>query len=147
MAKAEKMNRGVSSKQQRGGGAEVKLPPGVHSIDGHGNIFASLPELSRVTPKYFTLEQIKTALELVLNLGEAAGKAAGALPMATYFRPVGAAFQGEGATGRQRRDLGAGGGFEVVWFSGQTNSQELGRRGDQPGDNVGRLKTIVLSGL
>lgn len=63
MAKAEKMNRGVSSKAQRGGGAEIKLPPGVHSIDGHGNIFASLPEMSRVTPKYFTLDQIKAAFE------------------------------------------------------------------------------------
>jgi len=63
MAKAEKMNRGVSSKAKRGGGSEIKLPPGVHSIDGHGNIFASLPELSRVTPKYFTLEQIKEAFE------------------------------------------------------------------------------------
>ena len=61
MAKAEKMNRGVSSKGQRGGGTEIKLPPGVHSIDGHGNVFASFPELSRVTPKYFTFDQIKTA--------------------------------------------------------------------------------------
>mgnify|MGYP006300704317 CR=1 FL=1 len=61
MAKAEKMNRGVSSKAQRGGGSEIKLPPGVHSIDGHGNVFASLPELSRVQPKYFTLEQIQGA--------------------------------------------------------------------------------------
>jgi hypothetical protein len=61
MAKAEKMNRGVSSKAQRGGGTEVKLPPGVHSIDGHGNIFASLPELSRIQPKYFTLDQIRAA--------------------------------------------------------------------------------------
>jgi len=63
MAKAEKMNRGVSSKVQRGGGSEIKLPPGIHSLDGHGNVFASLPEISRVTPKYFTLEQIKTAFE------------------------------------------------------------------------------------
>jgi hypothetical protein len=63
MAKAEKMNRGVSSKAKRGGGSEIKLPPGVHSIDGHGNIFASLPELSRVTPKYFTIDQIKAAFE------------------------------------------------------------------------------------
>jgi hypothetical protein len=63
MAKAEKMNRGVSSKAKRGGGSEIKLPPGIHSIDGHGNIFASLPELSRVTPKYFTIEQIKEAAE------------------------------------------------------------------------------------
>jgi hypothetical protein len=61
MAKAEKMNRGVSSKEARGGGTEIKLPPGIHSVDGHGNIFASLPELSRVAPKYFTLEQIRTA--------------------------------------------------------------------------------------
>jgi hypothetical protein len=61
MAKAEKMNRGVSSKEVRGGGTEVKLPPGVHSVDGHGNIFASLPELSRVAPKYFTMEQIQAA--------------------------------------------------------------------------------------
>jgi hypothetical protein len=61
MAKAEKMNRGVSSKAQRGGGSEIKLPPGVHSVDGHGNVFASLPELSRVQPKYFTLEQLRTA--------------------------------------------------------------------------------------
>jgi len=63
MAKAEKMNRGVSSKQQRGGGAEIKLPEGVHSIDSHGNIYASIPELSRVQPKYFTMEQLRTALE------------------------------------------------------------------------------------
>ncbi|MCU0662570.1 MAG: hypothetical protein MUC50_09625 [Myxococcota bacterium] len=61
MAKAEKMNRGVSSKAQRGGGTELKLPQGVHSFDSHGNIFASLPELSRVTPKYFTMEEIKAA--------------------------------------------------------------------------------------
>lgn len=63
MAKAEKMNRGVSSKAQRGGGTEIKLPPGVHSLDSHGNIFASLPELSRVSPKYFTLDEIKSAFE------------------------------------------------------------------------------------
>ncbi|MFO8070512.1 MAG: hypothetical protein R6V85_01440 [Polyangia bacterium] len=63
MAKAGKMNRGVSSKADRGGGSEIRLPDGVHAIDGHGNIFASLPELSRVQPKYFTLEQLKTALE------------------------------------------------------------------------------------
>jgi hypothetical protein len=61
MAKAEKMNRGVSSKEVRGGGTEIKLPPGIHSVDGHGNIFASLPELSRIAPKYFTLEQIQAA--------------------------------------------------------------------------------------
>ena len=61
MAKAEKMNRGVSSKQQRGGGTELKLPPGVHSIDAYGNIFASLPEISRVAPKFFSLDQIKDA--------------------------------------------------------------------------------------
>ena len=59
MAKAEKMNRGVSSKVQRGGGTEIHLPPGVHSIDSHGNIFASLPEIARVAPKFFTFEQIK----------------------------------------------------------------------------------------
>jgi hypothetical protein len=63
MAKAEKMNRGVSSKAQRGGGSELKLPPGVHSVDGHGNVFASLPELSRVQPKYFTIEQIRAAFQ------------------------------------------------------------------------------------
>jgi len=63
MAKAEKMNRGVSSKVQRGGGSEIKLPPGVHSIDGHGNIFASFPEISRVQPKYFTFDQVKEAFE------------------------------------------------------------------------------------
>jgi len=63
MAKAEKMNRGVSSKEVRGGGTEIKLPPGVHSVDAHGNIFASLPELSRVAPKYFTMEQIQMAFE------------------------------------------------------------------------------------
>jgi len=51
----------VSSKEARGGGSEIKLPPGVHSVDGHGNIFASLPELSRIQPKYFTLEQIQAA--------------------------------------------------------------------------------------
>ena len=61
MAKAEKMNRGVSSKAKRGGGSEIKLPPGVHSLDSHGNIFASLPELSRVVPKYFTLQEIQDA--------------------------------------------------------------------------------------
>ncbi len=63
MAKADKMTRGVSSKVQRGGGTEINLPPGVHSIDSHGNIFASLPEIARVTPKFFTFEQIKTAFE------------------------------------------------------------------------------------
>ncbi|MDJ0765670.1 MAG: hypothetical protein QNJ97_21990 [Myxococcota bacterium] len=61
MAKAEKMNRGVSSRAQRKGGVEIKLPPGVHGLDAHGNIFASLPELSRVAPKYFTLDEIKEA--------------------------------------------------------------------------------------
>lgn len=63
MAKAEKMNRGVSSKAQRGGGTEIKLPPGVHSLDTHGNVFASLPELSRVSPKYYTLDEIKAAFD------------------------------------------------------------------------------------
>ena len=55
------MNRGMSSKAQRGGGTELKLPPGVHAIDSYGNIFASLPEMSRVAPKYFSLDQIKEA--------------------------------------------------------------------------------------
>ena len=63
MAKAEKMNRGMSSKVQRGGGQEIKLPPGIHSLDAHGNIFASLPEVSRVAPKYFTFAQIKEAFD------------------------------------------------------------------------------------
>jgi hypothetical protein len=63
MAKAEKMNRGMSSKAARGGGQEIKLPEGIHSLDAHGNIFASLPEMSRVQPKYFTLEQIKEAFD------------------------------------------------------------------------------------
>ncbi len=63
MAKAEKMNRGVSSKRKRGGGTEIHLPPGVHSLDAHGNIFASFPELSRVSPKYFTMDDIKTAAQ------------------------------------------------------------------------------------
>lgn len=63
MAKAGKMNRGVSAKAQRGGGSDIKLPPGVHSIDGHGNVFASLPEISRVQPRYFTLDQLRTAFE------------------------------------------------------------------------------------
>ncbi len=61
MAKAEKMNRGVSSRVKRGGGTEIQLPPGIHSLDAHGNIFASLPEISRIAPKYFTLGQIKEA--------------------------------------------------------------------------------------
>ncbi|MDD5305823.1 MAG: hypothetical protein PHU25_00740 [Deltaproteobacteria bacterium] len=63
MAKAEKMNRGISSKEQRGGGTEIKLPPGIHSLDAYGNVFASLPELSRVVPKYYTLADIKAAFE------------------------------------------------------------------------------------
>jgi hypothetical protein len=63
MAKAEKMNRGVSSKVKRGGGSEINLPPGIHSLDAHGNVFASLPEISRVVPKYFTFEEIKQAFE------------------------------------------------------------------------------------
>ncbi len=63
MAKAEKMNRGVSSKAKRGGGSEIKLPPGIHSLDSHGNIFASLPEISRVVPKYFTVDEIKNAFD------------------------------------------------------------------------------------
>ncbi len=63
MAKAEKMNRGVSSRVQRGGGTEIKLPAGVHSLDSHGNIFASFPEISRVSPKYFTIEEVREAFE------------------------------------------------------------------------------------
>jgi hypothetical protein len=63
MAKAEKMNRGVSSKVERGGGTEIKFPPGIHTIDSQGNIFASLPEISRVSPKFFTIDQIKQAFE------------------------------------------------------------------------------------
>ena len=63
MAKAEKMNRGVSSKKKHGGGTEIKLPEGIHSFDHHGNVYASLPELSRVQPKYFTMEQLKTAID------------------------------------------------------------------------------------
>jgi hypothetical protein len=63
MAKAEKMNRGMKARTSRGGGQEIRLPDGVHSLDAHGNIFASLPELSRVQPKYFTFDQIKEALD------------------------------------------------------------------------------------
>jgi hypothetical protein len=62
MAKAAKMNRGVSAKPNHNqGGGEAVLPAAVHSWDGHGNIFASLPELSRVSPKYFTLDEIRAA--------------------------------------------------------------------------------------
>ncbi len=63
MAKAEKMNRGVSSKTKHTGGNDIKLPPGIHSLDSHGNIFASLPEISRVAPKYFTFDEVKTAVD------------------------------------------------------------------------------------
>ena len=61
MAKAEKMNRGISSKEQRSSGNEIILPPGVHSIDAYGNIFASFPEISRVSPKYFSFDDLKAA--------------------------------------------------------------------------------------
>lgn len=61
MAKASKMNRGVSSKQKNQGGMEVKYPEGVHMIDSMGNIFASIPELSRCVPSYFTMEQLTEA--------------------------------------------------------------------------------------
>ena len=57
------MNRGMSARASRGGGQEIKLPEGIHSLDAYGNIFASLPEISRVQPKYFTLEQIKEAFD------------------------------------------------------------------------------------
>ena len=63
MAKADKMNRGVSAKGKRSSGNEIKLPAGVHAFDSHGNIYASLPELSRVSPKYFPMDQINTALQ------------------------------------------------------------------------------------
>ncbi|MBN2802304.1 MAG: hypothetical protein JXR91_04330 [Deltaproteobacteria bacterium] len=63
MAKAEKMNRGMSSKKKHGGGTEIKLPEGIHSFDHHGNVYASLPELSRIQPKYFTLDQLKSSIE------------------------------------------------------------------------------------
>jgi hypothetical protein len=63
MAKAEKMNRGVKrDKHGDKGGSEIKLPDGIHSIDGHGNIFASLPEMSRVMPKYFTFAELEAAV-------------------------------------------------------------------------------------
>jgi hypothetical protein len=57
------MNRGVSSKAKRGGGSEINLPPGIHSLDAHGNVFASLPEISRVVPKYFSFDEIKQAFD------------------------------------------------------------------------------------
>lgn len=63
MAKAEKMNRGVKrDKLTKGAGSEIRLPMGVHSIDGHGNIFASLPEMSRMMPTYFTFDQLQSAV-------------------------------------------------------------------------------------
>jgi len=63
MAKAEKMTRGVKRETHGAkGGSEIKLPDGIHSIDGHGNIFASLPEMSRVSPKYFTFEELEAAV-------------------------------------------------------------------------------------
>jgi hypothetical protein len=63
MAKAEKMNRGVKrDKLTKGAGSEIRLPAGIHSIDGHGNIFASLPEMSRMVPNYFTFEQLESAI-------------------------------------------------------------------------------------
>jgi hypothetical protein len=64
MAKAEKMNRGVKNgKHDKGHGSEIRLPVGVHSIDSHGNIFASLAELSRVQPKYYTFGEIESAID------------------------------------------------------------------------------------
>jgi hypothetical protein len=63
MAKAEKMTRGVKRGKHGAKGSETRLPEGVHSIDGHGNIFASLPEMSRVSPKYFTFEELQAAVE------------------------------------------------------------------------------------
>jgi hypothetical protein len=63
MAKAEKMNRGVKRDRHGAkGGSEFQLPEGIHSIDGHGNVFASLPEMSRVNPKYFSFEEIEAAV-------------------------------------------------------------------------------------
>ena len=62
MAKAEKMNRGVKRDRHGAKGSEIRLPEGVHSIDGHGNVFASLPEMSRVNPKYFSFEEIESAV-------------------------------------------------------------------------------------
>jgi len=62
MAKASKMNRGISSKEIRGGKTLV-LPPGIHSIDNSGNIFASFPEIARVFPKYFLFEEIEQAFK------------------------------------------------------------------------------------
>lgn len=64
MAKAEKMNRGVKREKQLNNGpsSEIRLPDGIHSIDGHGNIFASLPEMSRMVPNYFTMEQLVSAV-------------------------------------------------------------------------------------
>ncbi|MCP4604306.1 MAG: hypothetical protein GY847_27925 [Proteobacteria bacterium] len=62
MAKPNKKTRDAT-RAKRGGGSEFQLPQGVHSLDSHGNIFASLPEISRVVPRYFTLEEIKEAFQ------------------------------------------------------------------------------------
>jgi len=62
MAKASKMNRGISSKEVRGG-KSIEFPPGVHSIDAFGNIFASFPEIARVFPKFFLFVEIENAFK------------------------------------------------------------------------------------
>jgi hypothetical protein len=78
MAKAEKMNRGVKNgKNLKNSGSEIRLPEGVHSIDSHGNIFASLPEMSRVMPRYYTFGEIESAIDAgtltALNASDMAG--------------------------------------------------------------------------
>jgi len=57
MAKAHRMTRGaVQIRPEKE--TEKKLPDGVHSVDGHGNVFASLG-LSRVEPRYYTRDHVR----------------------------------------------------------------------------------------
>lgn len=64
MAKKQKMTRGVKKPMPGDKTAEgPKLPTRVHAICSDGNIFASIPDLSRINPSYFTLSQLESAVQ------------------------------------------------------------------------------------
>lgn len=61
MAKKSKMTRGVTGQPQHDEGRKVDYPSFVHTVDQHGNVFCSLPDMDRIYPRYHTVEELEDA--------------------------------------------------------------------------------------
>ena len=63
MAGKAKKGKSSAANSKSRAGSEIKLPADVHAVDAYGNVFASLPELHRVCPSYFTVDELRAAIK------------------------------------------------------------------------------------